>query len=715
MSLPFLLEIGTEEIPDWMILSALEDLRAAFVKLGIAHEGLRTDATPRRLVLRAHGLPERQADSVERVQGPGKSAPAQAVEGFARKQGVPPSDLTLETTPKGEYYVFHKKVEGRATKDILAAALAGIVLGINFPKTMYWTGKGGPRFIRPIRWLVALLGDETVPFEIGGVHSGNLTSGHRRLGAHEVVVTCGDYERRLRDHGVILSAEERRERILSGLGRSLTVAVPKAGQADATGATDADPAPQMGAANEGATPQVGAAAAGPGAGATPQAPAAGAIPSHLQNRDREGAAGGAKVDAALLETLVYLTEFPTAIEGSFDAAFLVLPSEVLVTVMRHHQRYFSVEDAEGKLLPKFVAVMNIGSDPEGFVRRGNERVLRARFSDARFFWDSDQKKKLADRRADLASVTFQAKLGSYRDKAKRMKLLVKELGGKASAARAADLCKCDLTTELVKEFTELQGVVGGLYARAQGEREEVWQAIYDHYKPVSMEDSIPRHKTGRLVALADKLDTLRGCFRVGLIPTGSKDPFALRRAAQGVVKILVEGRMELPLLNLLEGNAELIAFFQERVKFYFKDVRGFQYDEVNAAMAAGWSNLVDLEARLERLRGLRGSPDFEPLAASFKRIRNILEQAKFDGGVGVRQELLEEEPEKELFREYQNIAGQPIETVIAALRPKVDLFFDKVLVNSPNEEVRRNRLQLLFELRREFSKVADFSEIVTTS
>jgi glycyl-tRNA synthetase beta chain len=627
------------------------------------------DATPRRLVLRASGLPERQADSVERVQGPSKSAPPQAVEGFARKQGAAPADLAVETTPKGEYYVFHKKMAGRATKDILAAALPGVVLGIYFPKTMYWTGKSGPRFIRPIRWLVALLGDEVVPFEIGGVRAGNLSAGHRRLGAAQVAVTCEDYERRLRENCVILSADERRARILQGLGW----------QAEA-------PAPPVGQTLSSVNP---------------------AVP---------GAVAGAKVDPALLETLTYLTEYPTAIEGGFDPAFLELPSEVLVTVMRHHQRYFSVEDAEGKLLPRFFAVMNIGADPQGFVRRGNERVLRARFTDARFFWDSDQKKTLADRRKDLASVTFQAKLGSYRDKARRMKALVKELGGKASAVRAADLCKCDLTTELVKEFPELQGVVGGLYARAQGEREDVWQAIYDHYKPVSMEDSIPRNAAGRLVALADKLDTLRGCFRVGLIPTGSRDPFALRRAAQGVVKILVEGGMDLPLLDLLEGNAELTAFFQERVKFYFKDARGFQYDEVNAAMAAGWSNLADLGARLTRIQGLRQSPDFEPLAASFKRIRNILEKENFEGAAaGLREDLLEEEPEKELYREYQGIAGQPIETVISRLRPKVDLFFDKVLVNAPREEVRQNRLQLLFELRREFSKVADFSEIVTTS
>jgi glycyl-tRNA synthetase beta chain len=296
-----------------------------------------------------------------------------------------------------------------------------------------------------------------------------------------------------------------------------------------------------------------------------------------------------------------------------------------------------------------------------------------------------------------------------------MKDLVKELGGDDHAIRAAELSKCDLTTELVKEFTELQGVVGGLYARVQGEPEPVWQAIYDQYKPESMEDHIPRNRTGQLVSLADKLDTLRGCFRVGMIPSGSRDPFALRRAAQGVVKILVEGGIELPLLDFLEGNEDLKAFFADRVKFYFKDHRGFAYDEVNACMAAGWSNLVDLETRLVRVEGLRPTPDFEPLAASFKRIRNILEQAKFTGGGATDESLLEAGPEMELYEEYRHIAGQPIESVISRLRPKVDLFFDKVLVNVPDVRVRLNRLTLLHTLLSEFSTIADFSEIVTHS
>jgi glycyl-tRNA synthetase beta chain len=592
------------------------------------------------------------------VLGPPKSAPPQAVAGFARKQSILIADLKVESTPRGEYYTYLKKVPGRNIIDLLAEALPGVILGLYFPKTMYWTGKGGPRFIRPIRWIVALLADAVIPFELAGVRSGAVTSGHRRLGAPAIAVTTSNYEQRLGDNGVVLSAEERRNRI------------------------------------------------------------------------RRGMAGiRIKPDDKLLETLVYLTECPMPIQGSFDPQFLELPEEVLITVMRHHQRYFSVWDAEGKLAPAFVAVMNIASDPEGFVRSGNERVLRARFNDARFFWETDQKKKLADRKPDLANVTFQAKLGSYLAKTERMMQLAGELGGDAHAVRAAELSKIDLTTELVKEFTELQGVVGGLYARVQGESDPVWQAIYDHYKPESMEDAIPRHRTAQIVALADKLDTLRGCFSVDLIPTGSRDPFALRRAAQGVVRILVEGRFDLSLFDFIGAlhgkptwhDKALRDFFAERVRYYFKDIRGFAYDEINACMAAsvGWGNLVDLETRLERVRGLRASPDFEPLAAAFKRIANILEQAMTAGFTaapsGIDESLLEEGPERELYREFRGIQAQPIENVISRLRPKIDLFFDKVLVNAPDPAVRQNRLTLLQTLLAEFSTMADFSEIVTNS
>jgi len=325
---------------------------------------------------------------------------------------------------------------------------------------------------------------------------------------------------------------------------------------------------------------------------------------------------------------------------------------------------------------------------------------------------------------DLANVTFQAKLGSYLEKTNRNVALVKELGGDAHAERAALLAKTDLTTELVKEFTELQGVVGGLYARAQGEPEEVAAAIYDHYKPVSMEDSIPRAQTGQLVAIADKLDTLRGCFSVGMIPTGSKDPFALRRAAQGIVKIVVEGKLTLPIRKFLGGDAALEEFFFDRVRYYFREIRGFKYDEVNAVIAASSDDLVDIDDRLTAVQKVRPTADFEPLAASFKRISNILRQAQLaDLDYALNPALLEAGPEADLHTHFVNVGKVLRELTdytsklerIASLRPAVDLFFDKVMVNVENPAVRHNRLALLHSVLTEFSTIADFSEIVTTS
>jgi glycyl-tRNA synthetase beta chain len=653
---PFLLEIGAEEIPDWMIPGALENLRSLFeetlANAGMPAQSVAVDGTPRRLVVRAEGLPERQADSEELVTGPPKAAPPAAVAGFAKKQGIAPEALAVQPSAKGEYYCYKKMVAGRPSRQILAEALPEIILKIYFPKTMYWTGKNGPRFIRPIRWIVALLGEEVVEFELAGVRSGAISSGHRILGA-QIPVTIRNYEQMLRENFVLLSAEVRREKIRTEIRQF--------------------PSP-------------------------------------------------ARPDSALEDVLVNLTEFPTAIIGSFDPQFLALPKEVLITVMKHHQKYFSVEDELGNLAPHFIAVMNTNADPEGLVRRGNERVLRARFNDARFFWDADQRKKLADRLPDLAHVTYQAKLGSYLEKTERVMALVKQIGGDEFAVRAAQLSKCDLTTELVKEFTQLQGIVGGLYARAQGEPEPVAQAIYDHYKPVSMEDSIPATHPGQLVSLADKLDTLRGCFGIGMIPTGSRDPFALRRAAQGVVKILVEGKLKFPLSDLLNKDPQLQEFVLDRVRHYFKEVRGFKYDEVNAVLASGWDDLVDVESRLMAVQAVRPTENFEPLAASFKRVQNILRQAQFTGGSAVEPSLLEPGPEADLHADFERVrreaSGQDykgaLETV-ASLRPKVDLFFDKIMVNAPDPKVRQNRLALLHSILSESSKIADFSEIVTNS
>jgi glycyl-tRNA synthetase beta chain len=395
--------------------------------------------------------------------------------------------------------------------------------------------------------------------------------------------------------------------------------------------------------------------------------------------------------------------------------------------MRHHQRYFTLSKEDGSMAPAFVAVMNIKADRQGYVRKSNERVLEARFNDARFFWEFDQQKPIAARVDDLKSVTFQAKLGSYYDKAVRMKALAAELAGalgadEAACVRAAELCKCDLTTEMVKELTELQGVMGGLYARSQGEAEEVAGAIYAHYLPQSMEDPIPSTLAGRVVSLADKLDTLKACFSIGMIPSGSKDPFALRRAAQGVVKILVEGRLALGFEGL---SKELSDFLWDRVRYYFRDIRNFRYDEINAVLAASPANLVDCEDRLFALRMVRQTENFEPLAASFKRIRNILRQAG-EPAVAVDVNLLEHAAEKALHAEVEQLQPQVAACVasrdyiralqlIATLRPAADKFFDDVLVNAPDAGVRANRLSLLGRILNAFSSVAEFSEIVTES
>jgi glycyl-tRNA synthetase beta chain len=683
--LPLLFEIGVEEIPHWMIAPALGEMERLFRAMCEEHRldpgRLQTDATPRRLVLRAEGLPERQEDREELLIGPPKAAGEGAAMGFARKHGVTLSELRVEITPKGEYFALQKRIEGKPVREILAGILPAVISRIPWPKTMYWTGKGGPQFIRPVRWIVALCGDQVVEFEFAGVRSGALSSGHRLLGAKEIVVDHASYEERLEKNGVILSAARRRQRIEAGIRKLL-----------------------------------------------------------------RGTGLEWVRDEALLDDLVNLTEYPTPVMGRFDEHFLGLPREVLTTVMRHHQRYFTVQDAGGKLAPRFLAVMNMKSDRKGYVVKGNERVLEARFTDARFFWEVDRQRTLASRAAGLANVTFQARLGSYEEKTQGIVAGVRRLAGWLGldvelAERAARLAKIDLMTEMVKEFPELQGVMGGLYARADGEPEEVAEAIYSHYLPQSMEDPIPPTIYGQILSVADKLDTLEGCFAIGLVPSGSKDPFGLRRAAQGVVKVLVEGRLKVDLRRAVEegmaataqlfpecGPAQTQAlweFLLDRIRYYFREIRGFAYDEVNAVLAGDWKTLPQVEARLYALKLVRETENFEPLAASFKRIRNILRQAGFDKGQ-VRPELLEAPEEKALWEEANRVLARvaqlraeedyiQILQAIATLRPAVDAFFDHVLVNAPEESLRSNRLALLGRLLDEVSSIADFSEIVTTT
>ena len=463
-------------------------------------------------------------------------------------------------------------------------------------------------------------------------------------------------------------------------------------------------------------------------------------------------------DAELLKTVVNLTEWPSAILGNFDKQFLSLPEEVLVTVMRDHQKYFAVEDANGKLAPHFLAVLNTDGDPDGLIQHGNERVLRARFRDAEFFWNTDQKTPLTGRAEMLKSVTFQKDLGSYAAKAERTVKLAEKLcavltksGLKVDAAavqQAAKLAKTDLTAELVKEFTELQGIVGGLYAKAQGLPQSVADAIYDQYKPGSTEDSAPRTLEGAVLSIADKADSIAGMFALGLVPSGSKDPFALRRQANGIVKIIVEHKLPLNLAQILtdarsgyqgseaekkftlSGDAYTEAvrgFFHERLEFYLRDVLGLAYDVVNATLAAGADDVVDAVARASAVAKVRPSADFESISVAFKRMKNILRQAAetkkkiaepFDPAA------LKDQEEKTLASAVPQVAKkvqelsasrqyEPALIEISRLRPPIDAFFDKVMVMVDDETLRSHRLGLLQTLVREFSSIADFSEIVT--
>ncbi len=438
-------------------------------------------------------------------------------------------------------------------------------------------------------------------------------------------------------------------------------------------------------------------------------------------------------DAGLLNLVTYLNEYPSVIVGSFDEKYLRLPDEILITVMRDHQKYFGLESKDGELVPNFLAVINLPDDKKGLVRGGHERVLRARFADAEFFWDTDQKSRLADYFPKLSAVTYESRLGSYGDKVERMRSIARWLAEQwfssgvshadvAGSDRAAELAKCDLVTDMVKEFTELQGVVGGLYAHAQGESEEIAWAVYDHYKPQGMDDPLPRNLTGCAVALADKLDSIVACFAVGAIPTGSSDPFALRRAALGIVKIILDRKLPLSLTAAISAAAralrehgphieaspevqkQALDFLLERARYVLKERGGFAVDEINSAFAASADDLVDAADRVAAVKRIRTTKDFAPLAAAFKRIRNILE--KSGGGAHaarpqVQPQLFTEAAERELFESSTKIGReaalskrsrqyQEALEVISRMRPSVDGFFDKVMVMVEDGSVRAN-------------------------
>jgi glycyl-tRNA synthetase beta chain len=707
----FLLEIGCEEIPARMIAAASQELRdrvnALLSRERLAAKDVTQFDTPRRLAVMAAGIPASQPDVTEEITGPSVTVaykdgePTPAAHAFARKAGVQVSQLEKIVTPKGEYLSAKIKKQGRSASAILAENLPKELSSIYWPKNMYWS-KTSERFVRPVRWLVALLDEETIPVEFDGVRAGKTSRGHRILSHGELTIAHAGsaYVDALRS-AKVLGRAEREQQIRKAL--------------DAAARTI------------------------PGA------------------RWRD--------DNALLDTVVNLTEFPSAILGGFDPQFLVLPEEVLVTVMRDHQKYFALEDADGKLLPHFLAVLNTDGDPQGLIQHGNERVLRARFNDARFFWQTDQKISLLERLELLRHVTFQKDLGSYYEKTQRVQRLcswlseiIKQSGMAVRPGvihKAACMAKADLTTELVKEFTELQGIVGGLYARAQeldrslpeATRFAIADAIYDHYKPESTDDDVPRSTEGAVLSVGDKADTIAGMFALGLVPSGSKDPFALRRQANAIVKVIAEKKLPFHLSDLMrdaragyqgsEAEKKFIddskfddsvkTFFRERLEFYLKDVRGYAYDVVQAVLVAGADDVVDVLARAEAVKQVMHMPEFLAIGAACKRMRNILKQAEEKGSQPAQQFSATQNsaPEEINLAAFLQTHAQTIEAhrkkkeyrdalmLLSTARERVDAFFDKVMVMVEDQKERANRLALLRTLLKEFSTVADFSEIVT--
>lgn len=708
----FLLEIGCEEIPARMIAAASKELKKRVDDL-LVREHLSVGGevssldTPRRLAVLAPDIAAAQPDVTEELTGPAVAIafkdgqPTPAAHAFAKKVGLDISRLNRITTAKGEYIAAKTTKKGRVASEILSELLPKEMAGIYWPKSMYWR-KPSERFVRPVRWLVAMLDEEVIPLEFDGVRASDRSQGHRILWQGEVrIPKAGVPYVEALETAKVLGREVREQKIRKQL--------------------------------DAATRTISGA------------------------RWRE--------DEDLLETVVNLTEFPSVTLGNFEPEFLKLPEEVLVTVMRDHQKYFAIESSDGKLAPHFLAVLNTDGDPEGLIRHGHERVLRARFNDARFFWQTDQKHSLRERLEMLRHVTFQKDLGSYHEKTLRVQRLASWLSevlrqnGVAVRPgvvhKAACLAKADLTTELVKEFTELQGIVGGLYARVQqldeglpeATRFAIADAIYDQYKPESMEDTLPRTTEGAILSIADKADTIAGMFALGMQPTGSKDPFALRRQANGVIRIVAEKKLPLRIHQLFQDAREsyrgteaekrfstkndpgkaIAEFVRERLEFYLRDALGFKYDVVNAVLAAGSDDVVDAVARAAALSSVRSTADFEAISIAFKRMKNILRQAREarkQPSTTINANALKEDAERTLAgllpetakkvealrgaRDYDTALSE-----IAKLRPAIDQFFDQVMVMVDDENLRANRLALLETLTREFSTIADFSEIVT--
>ncbi|MDX1632353.1 MAG: glycine--tRNA ligase subunit beta [Thermoanaerobaculia bacterium] len=683
-----LVEVRCEEIPARMLRTGTEELATEFLgeleSLGVEADRLETAFTPRRLVLMARGLPDREPVSDEVLTGPPAEIafdesgnPTKAAEGFAGRCGLAVEDLEIAEMEKGDYVVARQQVGGRPTVEILKTLIPSLFRRIPWAKTMKW-GEGLGPWVRPIHGLLALYKGELIPMRLFGIASGKTTVGHPILSPGELTIRgIGDYLRRLEEKGILVRVGEREARLREEMDR------------------------------------------------------------RARTRD-----GRLVEDQALLKKLAAICEIPGIMEGSFDREFLQLPREVLVTSLRDHQSAFTVEAEDGAgLLPVFLTVMDRPDDPEGRVRSGNEWVVAARLADARFFYGEDKKQKLEERIEALDELSFHVDLGSYAAKAERLVSLTQRIYQELDweedegAEAAARLLKVDLGTEMVQEFPSLQGIMGGIYAREEGYDEAVWQAIYDQYLPSPGDDRLPRGRVGRACALADRIDTLVGIFGLGLLPSGSKDPFGLRRAARGIIRILLEGGLPLDFElmaahaarqyrdRLDRGVEELLAdlrpFFHDRLRHLLEE-EGYAYDEVEAALGAGAANLPDLLARLQALHETRDDQQFLSIVLAAKRIENITGEAP---EYELEPEALEEEAEQQLHHalgRLKRVVEESVETrdyrgalqAIAGLAETLERFFVEVLVMAEDPDLRRNRLALLQEIGRTLSRTADLTEIV---
>ena len=684
-----LLEIGTEEIPSEYLEQGLQELRQlaeSYLRDNRIEmkEGLVTFGTPRRLVLVGRAIADKQEDMVQEMTGPPKKAafdeqgnPTKAAFGFAKKQGVSVDELQTIETPKGEYLYVKRTMPGRHTREILSEALPELIASIPWPKSMRW-GHETFSFVRPIHWVLALFSGEVIPFEVAGVRSGDKTKGHRFMAPHTMKIhDLQDYLEKMKESFVIIDQTER----------------------------------------EGEVEKAAVAAA-------------------------KTVSGTILRDPELLSTVANMVEFPSAVCGSFDEEFLDLPDPVLITPMKKHQRYFSICDQDGRLMPHFVAVNNTIARDESVVRKGHERVLRARLADADFFFKEDRKRPLEDRLEDLKTVIYQAQLGTSFAKVQRFTTLAEYLAEQIEPEKiyevrlAARLCKCDLVTDMVMEFPSLQGVMGEIYARLDGHPEDVCRAISDHYLPSQADSNLPESLIGSIVGMADRMDTIVGFFAIGLEPTGTADPYALRRQTLAIIRMIRDKKITLSILDFVSRAGSILSenltfdsgkvihkvlyFIKDRLKNMLLS-EGITHDFIDAVVASDFSFLHQVEKRIEAVQRFRGHSNvFEPLAISFKRIANMV--GGFKRTHKVIPELFESESEEVLwstFLEVRDKAKREIDeenyfealNEMATLAPVIDELFSHVMVMAEDRKIRENRLELLSQLQDVFLQVADLSKL----